>query len=224
MHHISLVAAMSDGRLLRILREQIAQQEDVKLVGEPEGAKQTLRAVKRTRPDVLMLDATSANGASTWRDPALLATIHRCSPHTRIILLLDPSAEHSIAWAVEQGARGYVSADTFADGCLRAISAVSRGEVWIGRKELTSILVDLLSRLGQTESAAEESSAALSQREAEIADAVKLGLTNKEIARKMRISPMTVKTHLKHIFHKLHVSHRVQLICRPRYRSPDALQ
>jgi DNA-binding NarL/FixJ family response regulator len=93
---------------------------------------------------------------------------------------------------------------------------VSRGEVWIGRKELAFVLDDFLSRLEQAENAADHSATALSQRELEIADAVRLGLTNKEIARKMHISPTTVKTHLEHIFHKLNVSHRVQLAIKTR--------
>lgn len=95
--------------------------------------------------------------------------------------------------------------------CLQAIRAVSQGEVWIGRRELAAVLDDLLSQRERTDDAAAESAALLSQRELEIADAVRLGLTNKEIAHKLRISPTTVKTHLEHIFHKLHVSHRVQL-------------
>jgi DNA-binding NarL/FixJ family response regulator len=205
---------MSDAKLLRVLRDQVAQQEEVELVGEPKGIRQTLRAMKRARPNVLLLDATSSGKtkkSSSRRDRTLLAEIHRSSPDTKIILLLDTLTEHSIAWAMEQGARGYISAAAFPEGCLRAIRAVSRGEVWIGRKELTSILDDLLNRLGQAETAADESAAVLSRRELEIANAVRLGLTNKEIARKMHISPTTVKTHLEHIFHKLHLSHRVQL-------------
>jgi len=206
---ISLLAAMSDTRLLGILRDQIAQQLETELVAAPRGIRQTLRAVRYFRPDVLLLDAKSC--MDKWCGTAQLAEVHRCSPDTKMILLLDTLTEHSIAWALEQGARGYISTAVFPDVCLRAIRAVSRGEVWIGRKELTCILDELLSRLEHAEKAAQESSGLLSQRELEIADAVRLGLTNKEIARKMGISPTTVKTHLEHIFQKLHLSHRVQL-------------
>jgi len=218
---ISLLAAMSNTTLLGILRDQVAQQQETELVGAPKGLRQTLRAVRRVRPDVLLLDATSCNRMDKWCRPALLAEVRRSSPDTRIILLLDALTEHSIARALEQGARGYISTAAFSDCCLRAIQAVSRGEVWVGRKELTCILDDLLGRLEQAESAADESAALLSQRELEIADAVRLGLTNKEIARKMCISPTTVKTHLEHIFHKLHLSHRVQLAILTPHRVPD---
>lgn len=211
MHTISLLAAMPDTKLLQGLREQIARQDEVELVGEPRGTLQTLRSVRHVHPDVLLLDATSSSTDGRRHCSALLAAIHRADPNTKIILLADTCTGYSIARAMEHGARGCISTSAFADGCLRAVSAVSRGEIWIGRKELASILDDILGRLDRAESTADDSAIALSQRELEIADAVRLGLTNKEIARKMRISPTTVKTHLEHIFHKLHVTHRVQL-------------
>jgi DNA-binding NarL/FixJ family response regulator len=212
---------MPDMKLLQGLRKQIALQDEVEVVGEPRGTRQTLRSVRQLQPNVLLLDATSSSRDSKRRDSALLAAVHRTNPNTKIILLLDACTERSIAWALEQGARGCISIAAFQEGCLRAIRAVSRGEVWIGRKELAYVLDDLLSRLARAEKGADKSAAVLSQRELEIADAVRLGLTNKEIARKMRISPTTVKTHMEHIFHKLHLSHRVQLAILTPHRPPD---
>jgi DNA-binding CsgD family transcriptional regulator len=51
----------------------------------------------------------------------------------------------------------------------------------------------------------------LSKREMEVAACVKIGLSNKEIARRLGIAPTTVKTHLERIFEKLKVSNRVQV-------------
>ena len=56
-----------------------------------------------------------------------------------------------------------------------------------------------------------DESEALTKREAQIVEGIRLGLTNKQIGRKLGISPTTVKTHLENIFHKLNVTHRVQL-------------
>jgi len=54
-----------------------------------------------------------------------------------------------------------------------------------------------------------DESEALTKREAQIVEGIRLGLTNKQIGRKLGISPTTVKTHLEHIFVKLGVSTRV---------------
>jgi DNA-binding NarL/FixJ family response regulator len=115
------------------------------------------------------------------------------------------------ARALQRGARGYISRNAPIAELLHAIRAVSRGEVWIGRKEMASVLDVLLTRLERRTNACGKFAERLSDRESQIADAVRLGLTNKEIGRKLRISPTTVKTHLENIFHKLNVTHRVQL-------------
>jgi len=52
----------------------------------------------------------------------------------------------------------------------------------------------------------------LSAREIEILDFMTRGLTNKEIAKALRIAPETVKWHLKHVYEKLHVSSRMQAV------------
>ena len=79
----------------------------------------------------------------------------------------------------------------------------------------------LLTRLERRKNASGKFAEVLSERESQIADAVRLGLTNKEIGRKLRISPTTVKTHLENIFHKLNVSHRVQLAMLSGSRKPS---
>jgi DNA-binding NarL/FixJ family response regulator len=76
---------------------------------------------------------------------------------------------------------------------------------------MASVLDVLLTRLERRTNVSGKFAERLSERESQIADAVRLGLTNKEIGRKLRISPTTVKTHLENIFHKLNVTHRVQL-------------
>lgn len=211
IRHISLLVAVTDVKFLQDLREKIARQKEIELVGEPEDTVQTLRAVRHVRPDVLLLDAKFSNREGSCSDSPLLTAIHHGNPDTKIILLSDKCTQRSVVKAFEQGARGCMSASALAADCLRAIRAVDRGEVWIGRKEMASVLDKLLIRLERAEEASGTSANLLSERELEIASAVRLGMTNKEIARRMRISPTTVKTHLEHIFHKLHVTHRVQL-------------
>lgn len=69
----------------------------------------------------------------------------------------------------------------------------------------------MLTRLERNEYASAEWQGVLSGRESQVANAVRQGLTNKEIARLLHISDATVKTHIENIFHKLNVTRRVQL-------------
>ena len=57
-----------------------------------------------------------------------------------------------------------------------------------------------------------DESEALTKREAQIVEGIRLGLTNKQIGRKLGISPTTVKTHLQHLYEKLGVSDRAAAV------------
>lgn len=211
MQQVSLLAAVKDAQFLRGLRDQIAQQEEIDLRGEAHSSLQTLSRVGRIRPDVLLLDATFSANARSCCDSSLLAAVHHDSPATKIILLAEECTQDSVAQVLQRGARGILSVSATPQDCLRAIRAVNAGEIWIGRKVLASVLGELLIQLERADYVSVTSADVLSERELEIADAVRLGMTNKEIARKLRISNTTVKTHLENIFHKLHVTRRVQL-------------
>jgi DNA-binding NarL/FixJ family response regulator len=89
---------------------------------------------------------------------------------------------------------------------IRAIQVVHQGELWASRRALADVLRQLRVPMGAL--GAEESEPALSKREREIVEWMRKGMTNKEIARALGISDMTVKTHAHNIFHKLEVSGR----------------
>ena len=220
MQDILLVAVVADERFLRDLGCEVERQDDMRLLAELHDTPRMLRIIENLHPDVLLLDETLA-GAVDGRRASVIGDVHRASPVTRTLLVSDGSDDSCSARAVQRGARGCISSNAPAGELLRAIRAVSRGEVWIGRKEMASVLDVLLTRLERRKSASGKFAEALSGRESQIADAVRLGLTNKEIARKLRISPTTVKTHLENIFHKLNVSHRVQLAMLAGSRKPS---
>jgi DNA-binding NarL/FixJ family response regulator len=211
MQNILLVAVVADERFLRDLGCEIGRQDDMRLLAELRDTPHMLRIVENLHPDVLLLDEALAD-AVDGRPDSVIGQVHRASPVTRTLLVNDGLGEDSGARALQRGARGCVSSNAPAGELLRAIRAVSRGEVWVGRKEMASVLDVLLTRLERRANEGPGKFAQLlSERELQIADAVRLGLTNKEIGRKLRISPTTVKTHLENIFHKLNVTHRVQL-------------
>jgi len=211
MQNILLVAVVADERFLRDLGCEVLRQDDMHLLAELRDTPRMLRTIENLRPDVLLLDDALA-AAVDGRRNSVIGDVLRASPITRTLLVTDGRDEGCVARALQRGARGCVSSNAPGAELLRAIRAVSRGEVWVGRKEMASVLDVLLTRLERrTNQSPGKFARVLSERESQIADAVRLGLTNKEIGRRLRISPTTVKTHLENIFHKLHVTHRVQL-------------
>jgi DNA-binding NarL/FixJ family response regulator len=103
--------------------------------------------------------------------------------------------------AIRAGARGVVFKRFAIETLMTAVRAVADGQVWMP----PSLQADVAARLG------EPASAALTRREREIVRHVALGLRNAEVARRLSISEVTVKTHVNNIFQKLGIRDRVEL-------------
>src|SRR5512136_1764855 len=122
------------------------------------------------------------------------------SEHTPDVILLEYEG-------FGPGAAGLVGKSVELSTLLSAVRAVASGEVWANRKTAAQALEQLAAPL----SAEPDGRAALTRREWEVIEGVGHGLRNREIARTLGISEKTVKTHLNHIFTKLHVESRFTL-------------
>ncbi len=130
---------------------------------------------------------------------------------TRCLVFYDELTLHAVVESIGRGARGCLRKDSTADEWRKAIQIVLRGGMWFPQPLLSDALVLELGRMNTTRAQTPEENA-LTSREREIRECVTEGMTNKEIARWLGISPTTVKTHLQHMFGKLHINHRVLLM------------
>lgn len=160
-------------------------------------------------PKLLLLDATSIEGTlDDW-----LRTIRQADRELKIMILTHPDAPDFFAETLIYGVSGRLSTLDSTDVFKRAILAVSEGEHWLPRQVLQRALQELTKLHGEQkpEDARHDDNASMTAREQSIARLVAEGLTNKEIGRQLKISPETVKMHLKHIFNKLGIQRRSQL-------------
>jgi len=206
------VFILGDSRLFfEGLRRMLSAEPAFAVVGEADVA--TVRGlVRKASPDVLLADAR-VDGTLP-----LCGELRRDDGRPWVILV---DADSTTEWAVRAlaaGARGVLAKNATPEHLVKAVRVVHEGEIW-ARKEVVARVVDDLaavSGLLHTEQAllARE----VSCREQEIVHHVVSGLCNSEIADKLKISEATVKTHLTHIFRKLGVRDRAQLMVRY-YRS-----
>lgn len=146
------------------------------------------------RPDVLLLDL--------HMERPMLPEIPALATRTRVLVVTSIEQYDRLLEAVRAGARGVVSKGASIETLMEAVRAVTRGDVWLG-PTLQTRLVSAF---------AESSNDHLTAREREIVRLTALGMRNAEIASELFISPVTVKTHLGHVFEKLGVRDRSDLV------------
>jgi len=152
-------------------------------------------------PDVVLVDTSMPQAVATVR--AILAT----APGVKVVALAVSEDEDILAFA-EAGVSGYLTRDAPLDHLMTVIEGVIRGEAPCPPK-MTAILLKHISVLAARRSLP-PSEARLTHRELEVMELVDLGLSNKEIARRLCIEVPTVKNHVHRILDKLQLSRRAE--------------
>ena len=113
--------------------------------------------------------------------------------------------------ALGEGASGFLLKDTPPDRIISAIHAVAAGDILI-TPHITHRLVETYAQHHRTTVAANTRLTELTPRETEVLRLVGNGLTNAQIAQRLVLSEATVKTHVKRMMAKLHLSSRAQAV------------
>jgi two-component system, NarL family, nitrate/nitrite response regulator NarL len=185
---------------------------DIEVVAFAGGAADVLAAVPEQRPDVVLVDAAvpDALGAAD--------TIGRGWAPARVILLGVPEVDEEVLACAEAGFAGYVACGATAEDLIGTVRRAARGELDCSPR-IAAILFRQVGRLAARR-ATSPAAAPLTVREREILQLVDLGLSNKEIARRLRIRTATVKNHVHHILGKLRVRRRGEAAARVRGAGP----
>lgn len=188
---------------LRMLIEHDQRMRVVAMAGNQAEALE--RAAKET-PDVIVLDLLLGDEDAL----AFLPELCEASPNSRVLVLTGVQNPDAHRRAIRRGAMGIVLKEHAADQLLKAIEKVNKGEVWIERSMMGSMIQELSKPpMVDPELAKIES---LTEREREVIALVGEGLKNKQVGERLFISETTVTHHLSSVFSKLEVSDRLELI------------
>lgn len=176
----------------------LSSQPDFEVVGEASNGFEALGVIDTLKPDVVLMDLRmpTMDGVSAIRQ------IRAKSGKVQVLVLTTYDTDSEIVRAVEAGATGYLLKDVPREELFRAVRLCSKGEAVLSPPIAARLL-------GRMRGPAEEN---LSTRELEVLSLVAKGYSNKEIARQLRISEATVKTHLLHAFGKLGVDDRTAAV------------
>jgi two-component system response regulator DevR len=173
------------------------------VVGEVGTKAAAVRAVKRLKPDVVLMDVRLPDGSGVEASRNILAR----HPTTRIIFLTSYADDASALAAVLAGAQGYFLKNIDAGLLIRSIHAVSNGQSILDPALTQRALNWIKAGQAQAGPVREQS---LAPQEERVLALVAEGLTNKEIATAMQLSDKTVKNYLSNMFQKLQISRRTQ--------------
>lgn len=140
---------------------------------------------------------------------ALVAALKKATPGCAIVALSNVPHDDEGMAVLEAGAAGYTGALAVAEVLRQIETVVENGGLWVGPDLLQRLLVAMGRHAGQPWASGKLDK--LSPREREVALAVAIGATNKEVARKLDITERTVKAHLSQVFEILKVRDRLQL-------------
>jgi DNA-binding NarL/FixJ family response regulator len=188
------------------LRALLDLEEDFEVIGEASRGDEALELVAEALPDVILLDLhlPDGNGASFCR------RLLRLSPPSKVLILSAYDDEEEVTEALISGASGYVLKTIGVDRLADNIRSISRGEVLLA-PSVAAKVIQQLSRLQQDNNRDEEALDVLTPREREVFFLASCGLKNAEIADKLFLSEKTIKTHLRNIYNKLHLTSKSEL-------------
>ncbi|MGA4842451.1 response regulator [Streptomyces sp. G45] len=208
------VLLADDQALLRSAFKVLVDSEpDMEVVGEASDGAQAVRLAKAESADVVLMDIRmpGTDGLAATRmisdDPAL--------SHVRVVMLTTFEVDEYVVQSLRAGASGFLGKGAEPDELLGAIRVAAAGEALLSPAATKGLIARFLA---QGDGADDEPPArserldALTGREREVLIQVAGGLSNDEIAERLEVSPLTVKTHVNRAMAKLGARDRAQLV------------
>ncbi|MBV9008024.1 MAG: response regulator transcription factor [Verrucomicrobia bacterium] len=187
------------------LAQLIKSEPDLTICGEAASAEEAVEVLVKAKPDLAIVDITlgGVNGIE------LTKNLKAIQPRLHVLVLSMHDETHYAERALRAGARGYVMKREAGDQIVKAIRTVAAGEVYVSERVHKTILHQYLH--GGT---AKENSpiGRLSDRELEVLNLLGQGLSSKDIAERLHLSPKTVDSHRTHLKEKLKLAGAPELI------------
>ena len=192
------VVLVEDHLAIRRGVELLLAGEGIRVAGVADTVESGLAAVELAAPDVAVVDLTLGDGTGIELTRRILAG----HPQTRVMLYTGTDDPGLLSEALNCGARGFVLKTAPSEELVRAIREVAQGLTYMDQR----LASGLLER--STTAAIPE----LSPREREMLDLLAAGLTGAEIARRLYLSPETVRTHVRNAMVKLRAHTRIHAV------------
>ncbi|HEY5856693.1 MAG TPA: response regulator transcription factor [Aldersonia sp.] len=187
----------------------ISTASDLEVVGQAVDGSDAIQQALATHPDVVLMDIRMPGTDGLTATESIVNTPELAD--TKVLVLTTFETDDYVVEAIRAGASGFLGKGVEPDELLAAIRVVAAGESLLSPRATRALIDRFLSRpsRGDLNPAALDE---LTDREREVVTLVGYGLSNDEIAQRLFLSPLTVKTHVSRAMSKLDARDRAQLV------------
>jgi DNA-binding NarL/FixJ family response regulator len=207
---ISVLVASPHAITRELLIGALNRHTSFQVVAGAATAQEALNVVRSTAVDVALIGASLAEGPLSGF--GALRQIREFSPELKSVILFYSPERHLVVDAFRAGAKGVfcLSQAAFKSLC-RCVERVHAGQIWADSSELCEVM-EAFSQLAPLRVVNADGMRLLTKREEDVVRLLAEGLQNRDIAHELNLSEHTIKNYLFHIFDKLGVSSRVELV------------
>jgi DNA-binding NarL/FixJ family response regulator len=183
----------------------IRRERDLCAFTEAEGVSQAITSFRETQPDLVIVDVSLQNGSGIELCKELVAL----QPDVKILVCSMHDETLFAERALRAGAKGYINKEEASEQLVAAIRRVLEGRVYLSERMTDRMLSRKLTN--GRENSEKSSIELLSDRELEVFEQIGHGVTTRQIAEKLHLSPKTVETYRENIKVKLNLSNSAEL-------------
>ena len=201
-----------DQALVRTGFRMILAADGIEVVAEAVNGADAVAAVRRTRPDVVLMDIRmpELDGLEATRQ-IMASGAAGGMQETRILILTTYDLDHYVYAALAAGASGFLLKDVTPEHLVASVRLVRSGDALLA-PTITRRLIERFAPRDEARSAVHRDLSELTPRELEVLRLLATGLSNAELAERLTLSATTVKTHVARILSKLGLRDRVQAV------------
>jgi two-component system response regulator NreC len=184
------------------IRDELARQPDIEVVGEAMDGDEALRLARTLLPDVLLLDINT----SSLKAVRVIRELQAQPTPPRVLILTAYGDIENVIGMLKAGATGYLLKEEDPSTIVEGVRAVAQGKTWLS----STVAESLVGQAAEEEKPTLEEM--LSERELEVLRLLAQGYTNTQIAEKLAISESTVKNHVTNLYDRLGVHSRAEAV------------
>jgi DNA-binding NarL/FixJ family response regulator len=193
----------------QLLEDALRRDRELEVISSPARSRDLVEVVRLHKVDVVVL--SSNLDAEPLRGFEILRQLRASDPGIQVVILLDSSRREAVLQAFRAGAKGIFNRDDSVETLSKCIRSVRQGQIWANSQQM-SFAVEALAAAPTVHAVDSSGLSLLSKREMDVVRSLAEGLTNREIAERLKLSQHTIKNYLFRVYDKLGVSSRLELL------------